>query len=93
MAKLRSGTAELRVQTGRWIGLKREDRIYDQCGLREVENVDLFDLQQSNTFTHHFGWFLAAFSSTFDTIACTKAKTAIYIVETMENMPCLFAVT
>ena len=24
MAKLRSGTAQLRVETGRWIGLKRE---------------------------------------------------------------------
>ena len=29
MAKLRGGTAELRVETGRWIGLRREDRICD----------------------------------------------------------------
>ena len=38
MAKLRGGTAELRVETGRWIGLKREDRICGQCGLRKVES-------------------------------------------------------
>ena len=35
MAKLRDGTAELMVETGRWIGPKREDRICDRCGLRE----------------------------------------------------------
>ena len=35
-AELRGGTAELRVETGRWIGLKREDKICGQCGLREV---------------------------------------------------------
>ena len=44
MAKLRVGTAELRVGTGRWFGLKREDRIGGQCGLREVENVEHFVL-------------------------------------------------
>ena len=47
MAKLRGGTAELRVETGRWIGLKREDRICGQCGLREVENVEHFVLRCS----------------------------------------------
>ena len=45
MAKLRGGTAELRVETGRWIGLEREDRICGQCGLREVENVEHFVLR------------------------------------------------
>ena len=45
MAKLRGGTAELRVETGRWIGVKREDRIYGHCGLREVENVEHFVLR------------------------------------------------
>ena len=45
MAKLRGGTAELRVETGRWIGVKREDRICGQCGLREVENVEHFVLR------------------------------------------------
>ena len=27
LAKLRGGTAELRVETGRWNGLKKEERI------------------------------------------------------------------
>ena len=45
MAKLRGGTAELRVETGRWIGQEREDRICAQCGLREVENVEQFVLR------------------------------------------------
>ena len=40
MAKLRGGTAQLRV---RWIGLKGEDRICGQCGLREMENVNHLD--------------------------------------------------
>ena len=44
---LRGGTAELRVETGRWIGLKREGRICGQCGLREVENVEHFVLRCS----------------------------------------------
>ena len=47
MAKLRGGTAELRVETDRWIGLKREDRICGQYGLREVENVEHFVLRCS----------------------------------------------
>ena len=45
MAKLRRGSAELRLETGRWIGLEREDRICAQCGLREVENVEQFVLR------------------------------------------------
>ena len=45
MTKLRGGTAELRVQCGRWIGLKREDRICGQCGLREVKDVEQFVLR------------------------------------------------
>ena len=51
MAKLKGGTAELRVETGRWIGLKREDRICGQCGLREVENVEHFVLRCSGLLT------------------------------------------
>ena len=34
-----------RVETGRWIGLEREDRICGRCGLREVENVEHFVLR------------------------------------------------
>ena len=30
----------MRAETGRWIGLKREDRICGQARLREVENVE-----------------------------------------------------
>ena len=30
----------MRAETGRWIGLKREDRICGQGRLREVENVE-----------------------------------------------------
>ena len=45
MAKLRGGTVELRVETGRWIKLKRDDRVCGQCSLREVENVEHFVLR------------------------------------------------
>ena len=45
MAKLRGGTAVMSIETGRWIGLKREDRVCGQCGLREVENVEHFVLR------------------------------------------------
>ena len=45
MAKLRGGTAEWSVETGRWIGLEREDRLCGQCGLREVENIEHFVLR------------------------------------------------
>ena len=31
VAKLRGGSAELRVETGRWIGLEIKDRICGQC--------------------------------------------------------------
>ena len=42
LAKLRGGTAELRVDTGRWNGLKREERICKQCTMGEVENEEHF---------------------------------------------------
>ena len=45
LAKLRGGTAELRVETGRWVGLEREDRICGQCCSGEVENVEHFILR------------------------------------------------
>ena len=40
LAKLRGGMAELRVETGRWIGLKKEERICKQCTMGEVENEE-----------------------------------------------------
>ena len=45
LAKLRGGTAELRVETGRWNGLKREERICKQCTMGEVENEEHFLLR------------------------------------------------
>ena len=29
--KLRGGTAELRIDTGRWCGLRRDEQIYKMC--------------------------------------------------------------
>ena len=40
LAKLRGGTAELRIETGRWRGLKREERICKNCRSREVEDAE-----------------------------------------------------
>ena len=37
--KLRGGTAELGVETGRWHGVRREERICKNCRSREVEDV------------------------------------------------------
>ena len=38
MTKLRVGTTELRVETGRWTGLRKEERIYKQCTSGEVKD-------------------------------------------------------
>ena len=38
LTKLREGPAELRVETGRWTGLRREKRICKQCTSGEVED-------------------------------------------------------
>ena len=40
LAKLRGGTVELRVETGRWWGLKRAERICKNCRSGEVEDVE-----------------------------------------------------
>ena len=45
LTKLRGGTAELRVETGRWSGLQREERICKQCALGEVEDEVHFVLR------------------------------------------------
>ena len=47
LAKLRGGTAELRIESGRWVGLAREDRICTQCDSGEVEDVEHFLLRCS----------------------------------------------
>ena len=42
MSKLREGTAELGIEIGRWHGLRREDRVYKECGTGEVEDTEHF---------------------------------------------------
>ena len=45
MVKLRGGTAELRVETARWCGLSRGERLCKNCDNGEVENVKHFVCQ------------------------------------------------
>ena len=45
LANLRGGTGELRVETGRWSGLQREERICKQCTPGEVEDEAHFVLK------------------------------------------------
>ncbi len=40
--KLRGGMAELRIETGRGCGLRRDERICKMCDEREVEDVERF---------------------------------------------------
>ena len=42
--KLRRGTAELRIETGRWSGLRRDERICKMCDKGEVEDAEHFFL-------------------------------------------------
>ena len=42
LMKLRGGTAELRVETGRWCGLRRDERVCKMCDRGEVEDVEHF---------------------------------------------------
>ena len=39
MLKLRGFTAAFQVETGRWQGVKREDRVCKECNSSEVEDV------------------------------------------------------
>ena len=48
LTKLRGGTAELRVETDRWVGMKHKDRICAQCSSGEVEDVGHFLLRRSS---------------------------------------------
>ena len=45
LAKLRGGTAALMIETGRWCGLKREERSCRQCTVEEVEDEKHFLLR------------------------------------------------
>ena len=40
LAKLRGGTVELRIETGRWRGLERQERLCKCCESGEVEDVE-----------------------------------------------------
>ena len=40
LVQLRSGTTALEVETGRWQGVRREERVCRNCRSEEVENVD-----------------------------------------------------
>ena len=42
LMKLRGGTAEMRIETGRWCGLRRDERICKMCDRGEVEDVEHF---------------------------------------------------
>ena len=42
IAKLRGGTARLRIEEGRWLQIEREDRIWQNCNLIEVEDCAHF---------------------------------------------------
>ena len=45
LMKLRGGMAELRIETGRWCGLWRDEGICKMCDEREVEDVEHFLLR------------------------------------------------
>ena len=42
---IRGGTVELRIETGRWVGMKQKERICAQCSTGEVEDVGHFLLR------------------------------------------------
>ena len=42
LVKLRGGTAELTIETGRWCGLTRDEGICKKSNAGEVEDVDHF---------------------------------------------------
>jgi hypothetical protein len=39
--KMRAGVAELRVETGRWKGEERGDRVCEHCECGEIEDVGI----------------------------------------------------
>ena len=42
LVKLRGGTSELTIETGRWCGLTRDEGICKKSNAGEVENADHF---------------------------------------------------
>ena len=52
MIKLRGGTATFQIETGRWCGVTREDRVCKECGKGEVEDVEHWLLGCEKWKTH-----------------------------------------
>ena len=52
MIKLRGGTAAFQIETGRWRGVGREDRVCKECGKGEVEDVEHWLLRCEKWRTH-----------------------------------------
>jgi len=50
--KLRGGTAAFQIETERWRGVTREDRVCKECGKGEVEDVEHWLLRCENWKTH-----------------------------------------
>ena len=44
----KGGTAELQVETGRWVGMKQQDRVCAQCTSGEVQKMEHFLLRCSS---------------------------------------------
>ena len=42
MTRLRGGTAELGIEVEKWHGVRREDRVFKECGNWGVEDTDHF---------------------------------------------------
>ena len=40
MIKLRGGTAPFQIETGRWPGVAREERVWKECGSGEIEDAE-----------------------------------------------------
>ena len=52
MIKLRGGMAAFQIETGRWRGVARDDRICKECGKGEVEDVEHWLLRCETCKTH-----------------------------------------
>ena len=86
LIKLRGGTAPFQMETGRWYGLKREERVCKECDSGEVEDV-VHWMIRCPAWTGHHGALLKQYhdhssNSDEDTtaripcLACHNHKTA-----------------
>ena len=49
LMKLRDGTPELRIETGRWCGLRRDELICNMCDRGEMEDASLLHSRLDRT--------------------------------------------